>query len=227
MKPSPPRFRSFGPFQRPPHRRHVRRFRRRQRGGVRGAPRTAQFGGRPRRHAAAAWAPAGSPRKRARPKRRPRRGAPGDLEPLGGYAGQAGAPRRSSSWTATCACARTSCTRCTWVRPTSRPTRGPERAAAGTLSRPRRSRCRSMRRRRGALHSKNLGGANIRLRLEPTINVTDQVRVLGQVDMLDNTILGSTPDSRHRRPGPNLAPAAPSLVHQPGPARNRRERLRL
>ena len=43
--------------------------------------------------------------------------------------------------------------------------------------------------------SKNLGNGNLRLRLEPTINMTDQVRVLAQVDVLDNLILGSTPDS--------------------------------
>ena len=42
---------------------------------------------------------------------------------------------------------------------------------------------------------KNVGGANLRLRIEPTINVTDQVRVRTQFDVLDNTLLGSTPDS--------------------------------
>jgi uncharacterized protein (TIGR04551 family) len=41
----------------------------------------------------------------------------------------------------------------------------------------------------------NLGGGNLRLRLEPTINVTDQVRVHSQIDVLDNTFMGSTPDS--------------------------------
>jgi uncharacterized protein (TIGR04551 family) len=41
----------------------------------------------------------------------------------------------------------------------------------------------------------NTGGGNLRLRLEPTINVTDQVRVHTQVDVLDNTFMGSTPDS--------------------------------
>ncbi len=52
-------------------------------------------------------------------------------------------------------------------------------------------------------NSKNLGGANLRLRLEPTINVTDQVRVIAQIDILDNTLMGSTPDSlvNARRPG--------------------------
>jgi uncharacterized protein (TIGR04551 family) len=43
--------------------------------------------------------------------------------------------------------------------------------------------------------TKNMGGANLRFRLEPTLNVTDQVRIHAQIDVLDNTILGSTPDS--------------------------------
>jgi uncharacterized protein (TIGR04551 family) len=51
--------------------------------------------------------------------------------------------------------------------------------------------------------SKNLGGANLRLRLDPTVNITDQVRVVAQVDVFDNTLMGSTPDSlvNYRRPG--------------------------
>ncbi len=43
--------------------------------------------------------------------------------------------------------------------------------------------------------SKNFGGGNLRLRLEPTINISDQVRVVSQVDVLDNTVMGSTADS--------------------------------
>jgi len=42
---------------------------------------------------------------------------------------------------------------------------------------------------------KNLGDTNMRLRLEPTINISDQVRVMAQIDVFDNLILGSTPDS--------------------------------
>ncbi|HEX4404421.1 MAG TPA: TIGR04551 family protein [Polyangia bacterium] len=42
---------------------------------------------------------------------------------------------------------------------------------------------------------KNIGGANLRLRIEPTLNITDMVRVHAQFDVLDNTILGSTPDT--------------------------------
>jgi len=37
--------------------------------------------------------------------------------------------------------------------------------------------------------------ANMRLRLEPTLHVTDMVRVHSQIDILDNVVLGSTPDS--------------------------------
>ncbi len=37
--------------------------------------------------------------------------------------------------------------------------------------------------------------ANMRLRLEPTLHVTDMVRVHSQIDVLDNVVLGSTPDS--------------------------------
>jgi uncharacterized protein (TIGR04551 family) len=46
-----------------------------------------------------------------------------------------------------------------------------------------------------------LGGANIRLRLEPTINVGEQVRVHSQIDVFDNLVLGSTPDGRSETPG--------------------------
>lgn len=37
--------------------------------------------------------------------------------------------------------------------------------------------------------------ANMRLRLEPTLHITDTVRVYSQIDVLDNLVLGSTPDS--------------------------------
>jgi uncharacterized protein (TIGR04551 family) len=40
-----------------------------------------------------------------------------------------------------------------------------------------------------------LAGANIRLRLEPTINVAEKVRVKAQIDVFDNLVMGSTPDS--------------------------------
>lgn len=37
--------------------------------------------------------------------------------------------------------------------------------------------------------------ANMRLRLEPTLHVTDTIRVHAQIDALDNLVMGSTPDS--------------------------------
>jgi uncharacterized protein (TIGR04551 family) len=39
-----------------------------------------------------------------------------------------------------------------------------------------------------------LGGANMRLRLEPTINVYEDAQIKMQVDVLDNVVFGSTPD---------------------------------
>lgn len=38
------------------------------------------------------------------------------------------------------------------------------------------------------------GMANLRFRLEPTINISEDVRVHAQLDLLDNLILGATPD---------------------------------
>jgi uncharacterized protein (TIGR04551 family) len=62
---------------------------------------------------------------------------------------------------------------------------------------------------------KGLGSANVRLRLEPTLNVTDHVRVHAQVDVLDNTIMGSTPDSLigiNRNAADGLPGAAPAPI---------------
>jgi uncharacterized protein (TIGR04551 family) len=67
-------------------------------------------------------------------------------------------------------------------------------------------------------NTKGLGGANLRLRLEPTLNVTDQVRVHAQIDVLDNTLMGSTPDALvgiNRKPQDSLPGAAPvQLLYQ-------------
>src|SRR5438034_11485080 len=41
----------------------------------------------------------------------------------------------------------------------------------------------------------NLTSADMRLRLEPTVNVTEQVRVKAQLDVFDNLVMGSTPES--------------------------------
>jgi uncharacterized protein (TIGR04551 family) len=50
----------------------------------------------------------------------------------------------------------------------------------------------------------NLGDTNMRLRLEPTINISDQVRVMTQIDVFDNLIYGSTPDSLISAAQPDL-----------------------
>ncbi|HEX7599412.1 MAG TPA: TIGR04551 family protein, partial [Polyangia bacterium] len=50
----------------------------------------------------------------------------------------------------------------------------------------------------------NLGDTNMRLRLEPTINISDQVRVVAQIDVFDNLIYGSTPDSLLSASQPDL-----------------------
>jgi uncharacterized protein (TIGR04551 family) len=67
----------------------------------------------------------------------------------------------------------------------------------------------------GVCNTKGMGAANLRMRLEPTLNVTDQVRVHAQLDILDNTIMGSTPDSlvTTQRTAQDGAPgAAPSSL---------------
>lgn len=42
-------------------------------------------------------------------------------------------------------------------------------------------------------HRGTLTSGNMRFRIEPTLNVSEQVRVMSQIDVLDNLVLGSTP----------------------------------
>jgi len=53
----------------------------------------------------------------------------------------------------------------------------------------------------------NLTSADMRLRLEPTVNVTEQVRVKAQLDVFDNMVLGSTPESYYINRGAGGAAA--------------------
>lgn len=46
-------------------------------------------------------------------------------------------------------------------------------------------------------------GANMRFRLNPELHISDNVRVLSQVDILDNLVLGSTPEGYMNRPSAN------------------------
>lgn len=48
--------------------------------------------------------------------------------------------------------------------------------------------------------TKSQPSANLRLRLNPEIHISDNLRIMAQVDMLDNLVLGSTPDSYAMRP---------------------------
>lgn len=45
-----------------------------------------------------------------------------------------------------------------------------------------------------ACRNKTQAGANLRFRLNPELHVSDNVRVLSQIDLLDNLVLGSTPE---------------------------------
>ena len=53
----------------------------------------------------------------------------------------------------------------------------------------------------GECYDKSQAHANLRLRLNPEIHISDNLRVLSQIDLLDNLVLGSTPDSYAMRPG--------------------------
>lgn len=47
-------------------------------------------------------------------------------------------------------------------------------------------------------------GINMRFRFEPTINVSEEVRIRTQVDVLDNLVWGGTPDYAYSRSGPGF-----------------------
>ncbi len=47
---------------------------------------------------------------------------------------------------------------------------------------------------------KSQATANLRLRLNPEIHISDNLRILSQIDLLDNLVLGSTPDAYALRP---------------------------
>ena len=69
----------------------------------------------------------------------------------------------------------------------------------------------------------NLSSANMRLRLEPTINVSDYVKVKSQIDLLDNLVLGSTPEGLilGAQGVPGATSAAPGPANVPIPGFNR------
>ncbi|MFO0613972.1 MAG: TIGR04551 family protein [Polyangiaceae bacterium] len=44
-------------------------------------------------------------------------------------------------------------------------------------------------------------GANMRFRINPELHISDNVRIMAQIDLLDNLVLGSTPDGFANQPG--------------------------
>ena len=57
----------------------------------------------------------------------------------------------------------------------------------------------------------SLSDANMRLRLEPTVNIDESTMVHAQIDLLDNQILGGTPEGQYLdgTPSPGTTPLAP------------------
>lgn len=49
-------------------------------------------------------------------------------------------------------------------------------------------------------YDKTESGANVRLRLDPEIHISDNLRIMSEVDALDNLVLGSTPNSYAMQP---------------------------
>ncbi|MEO8182536.1 MAG: TIGR04551 family protein [Deltaproteobacteria bacterium] len=67
-----------------------------------------------------------------------------------------------------------------------------------------------------ACRNKTQAGANLRFRLNPELHVSDNVRVLSQIDILDNVVFGSTPEGYELSPalsggGYQVSPRSPYL----------------
>jgi uncharacterized protein (TIGR04551 family) len=58
-------------------------------------------------------------------------------------------------------------------------------------------------------------GANMRFRLNPELHISDNIRVRAQIDMLDNVVLGSTPEGYANAPGPNGYQVVPRGGYSP------------
>jgi uncharacterized protein (TIGR04551 family) len=55
----------------------------------------------------------------------------------------------------------------------------------------------------GPMSGNTLAGANMRFRVEPTLNISDEIKIKAQIDMLDNIVLGSLPESYNGQGGLN------------------------
>jgi uncharacterized protein (TIGR04551 family) len=63
----------------------------------------------------------------------------------------------------------------------------------------------------GECIDKSEAHANLRLRLNPEIHISDNLRVMSQIDLLDNLVLGSTPDAYAMRPGNGSTGYSPAI----------------
>jgi uncharacterized protein (TIGR04551 family) len=50
-------------------------------------------------------------------------------------------------------------------------------------------------------YDKTQSSANMRFRIEPTLSISDNLRIVSQLDLLNNLVLGSTPDAYATKPG--------------------------
>jgi uncharacterized protein (TIGR04551 family) len=67
---------------------------------------------------------------------------------------------------------------------------------------------------RSICEDKSQAGANMRFRINPELHISDNLRVISQIDMLDNLVLGSTPGGYNGQPRqmgmrPSASPYAP------------------
>jgi uncharacterized protein (TIGR04551 family) len=58
--------------------------------------------------------------------------------------------------------------------------------------------------------NKTQAGANLRFRLDPELHVSDNLRIVSQIDILDNVVMGSTPSNYAFRPAANGGYALPA-----------------
>ncbi|HZU82344.1 MAG TPA: TIGR04551 family protein [Polyangiaceae bacterium] len=68
----------------------------------------------------------------------------------------------------------------------------------------------------GNCFDKTESGANLRLRLDPEIHISDNLRIVSQINLLDNLVLGSTPNSYAMQPTTNSA--SPPAANRSGSA---------
>ncbi len=67
----------------------------------------------------------------------------------------------------------------------------------------------------GACQDKTESGANLRLRLAPEIHISDNLRIMTQIDLLDNLVLGSTPDAYSMQPAGSTTTASGGTTSYP------------